>query len=840
MKTRETQQITLAVEGMTCASCVAHVEEALTEVPGVASASVNLATEKAVIEFDPRKATPTIFAEALDDAGYGAATDKIAINVGGMTCASCVAHVEEALVETPGVVSASVNLATEKAAVEYLAGAVSLEDLRLAVEDAGYRLEGVPSQAGDEAEIERLTHTREVRRLKGKLVFSLSVAAFILVTMQYPFIPAFDEGGRWALPAWGMNILWLALATPVQFWAGAQFYSGAWGALKHRTSNMNTLIALGTSVAYFYSLAITLFPSVADQVELVRGSAHAYFDASAFIIGLILLGRYLEARAKGRTTDAIRKLMGLRPKTARVLRGGVEADIPVEEVVVGDLIVVRPGESIPVDGEVTEGVSAVDESMLTGESMPLDKEAGSLVYGATLNVTGAFQFRATRVGRDTVLSQIIKLVEEAQGSKAPIQRLADQIASYFVPAVLGVATLTFAIWMFLGPDPAFTYSILTMVAVLIIACPCALGLATPTAIIVGTGKGAERGILIRNAEALERAHKVDVVVLDKTGTLTRGQPVVTDIIPYNGLGESELLRLAASVERDSEHPLAQAIVNAATDRGLKLERYSDFLALPGHGVRATAGGVPVVLGNLSFMGQRGITVDGLESRGYELSAQGKTPMYVAVSEELAGVIAVADTVKPESREAVRALHDMGLEVIMLTGDNKPTAEAVAREAGVDRVLAEVLPGDKAAHIKALREEGKVVAMVGDGINDAPALAEADVGIAMGTGTDVAMEAAQITLMRGDLRGVPGAIALSRATLRVIRQNLFWAFFYNVSLVPVAAGLLYLAFKDGGVPGWLQPALGEIGFMNPIVAAAAMAISSVTVVSNSLRLSRAHI
>ena len=845
MKAERINQITLAVDGMTCASCVSHVEKALEEVPGVTRAMVNLATEKAVVQFDTERVTPSLLAEAVDDAGYAVGVDKVTLNVGGMTCASCVAHVEEALKEVRGVTSASVNLATERATVHYLSGVASLDEFRSAVEDAGYSVEGTPGQEeADEAQIERLTRTHELKRLKKKLVFSLTAAAFIMVTMQYGFIPAFAEGGRWELPAWGMNIFWLVLATPVQLWAGAQFYSGAWGALKHKTSNMSTLIALGTSAAYFYSLALTVAPTLADKVAGLRGTgtghASTYFDASATIIGLILLGRFLEARAKGSTTEAIRKLMGLRAKTARVIRNGDEIDIPVEAVAVDDIVVVRPGEKVPVDGVVTEDTSTVDESMLTGESMPVEKGVGALVYGATINGTGAFQFRATKVGRDTTLSQIIRLVEEAQGSKAPIQRLADQISSYFVPVVIAVALLTFGTWMAFGPEPAITYSLLSMVAVLIIACPCALGLATPTAVMVGTGKGAEHGILIRSAEALERAHKIQVVVLDKTGTLTRGQPVVTDLVVVQGQSQEEVLRLAASAERGSEHPLGEAIVAAASERGLALEGVRELQAVPGHGIHAWVNGLAVALGNLSFMQNWQVALNGLEGRAQELSGQGKTPMFVAFDGKVAGIIAVADTLKPESREAVQALHRLGLEVVMLTGDNARTAEAIAREVGIHRTLAEVLPGDKADQIKALRQEGKVVAMVGDGINDAPALAQADVGIAMGTGTDVAMETAQITLMRGDLRGVPGAIALSRVTLRTIRQNLFWAFFYNVSLIPIAAGILYLFLKDGGVPGWLQPALGEVGFMNPIVAAAAMAISSVTVVSNSLRLRRARI
>jgi Cu+-exporting ATPase len=862
MGSDEEQRITLAVDGMTCSSCVGHVEDALKEVPGVSAVDVNLATENAVVSLDPLRVTVVQLAEALDEAGYGIAMRKAMLHVGGMTCASCVAHVEDALNEVPGVVTANVNLATEQASVQYLSGGLAvMEEFRIALEDAGYSMDGVIGEAeGDETEIERLLKTRELKRLKSKLIFSISTAVFILVTMQYGYVMGFDEGWGFKLPAWALNVVWLALATPVQFWAGAQFYTGAWGALKHRTSNMNTLIVLGTSTAYIYSLVMTIYPPLIDNLGMARGGSGdgvgTYFDASAAIISLILLGRFLEVRAKGRTTDAIRKLMDLRPQMARLLRNGEEFDAPVREVVVDDIIVVRPGEKVPVDGVVTEGASALDESMLTGESMPVEKGVSSPIFGGTINRVGSFQFRATKVGRETVLSQIIKLVEEAQGSKAPIQRLVDVIASYFVPAVIGMASITFGVWMFLGPDPAITYSLMTMVAVLIIACPCALGLATPTAIIVGVGKGVEAGILIRDAEALELAHRVDIVVMDKTGTLTQGKPMVTDILASNRLSEEELLKLAASVERGSEHPIGAAIVVAAKEQGLALEAVQEFKAIPGQGVQATINGSVFTLGNSSLMKQWAIPLHGLEKRALEFACQGKTAMFVAVDQEVAGIIAVADTIKPEAREAVGALHRLGIEVVMLTGDNQRTADVIARQAGIHpysafkvgssagsarrRVLADVSPIDKIERVKELQTEGNVVAMVGDGINDAAAMIQADIGIAMGTGTDVAIDAAQITLMRGDLLGVPGAITLSRCTMRAIWQNLFWAFFYNVSLIPIAAGVLYIFFKDGGVPVWLEPALGDFGFMNPIVAAAAMAISSVTVVSNSLRLRKVRI
>ena len=841
MVSKQVTRITIGVQGMTCASCVRYVEEALTEVPGVESASVNLATERATVELDPLTVPASLLSDVLDDAGYGAVVDVVTMNVGGMTCASCVGYVERALNEVPGVVSSSVNLATERATVRYLAGATGVDQLREAVDDAGYSVEGVADDTANEgADSERLARVREIRDLKRKVALAGSVG-IVLMTLMY--IPLEVLG----LTAFQLNLVLWVMATPVQFWAGAQFYRSAWGALKHTTANMNTLVAVGTSVAYAYSTAATFFGGVFEEAHLLHAhsvfghSTGTYFDASAIIIALILLGRLLEARAKGRTSESIRKLMGLRPRTALVVRDGQQVELPIDQVVVDDVVVVRPGEKVAVDGAVVEGASSVDESMLTGESMPVEKTAGDPVYAATVNGTGGLRFRATRVGADTVLSQVIRLVQDAQGSKAPIQRTADVVASYFVPAVLTIAVITWAVWLYWGPPPALTIAILNAVAVLVIACPCALGLATPTAIIVGTGKGAERGILIRNAEALERAHTVTTVVLDKTGTLTRGQPVVTDLITADGMSEGEMLRLAASAESGSEHPLGQAIRAAATERGLTLAEAAQFQAFPGHGVQAQVEGKSVALGNAALLQQRGLALNGMQSSGQELTSQGKTAMWVVVDGKVTGLLAVADTLKPGAKEAVSALRRLGLEVVMLTGDNRPTAEAIAREAGIDKVVAEVLPQDKAAEVRKLQEEGRVVAMVGDGINDAPALAQADVAVAMGTGTDLAMETAQITLMRGDLRGVPEAVALSRATIRTIRQNLFWAFFYNTALIPIAAGVLYLVFGGSGVPiGPLRYILGDFGFLNPVMAAAAMAFSSVSVVSNSLRLRGARI
>ena len=802
---------------MTCAACVSHVEHALEGVPSVRGAVVNLATERATVTWDDDAALREAI-DAIEDAGYGVGTAKITLAVVGMTCAACVSHVESALGDVEGVLGANVNLATERATVDYVPGVAGPADLRRAIEDAGY---GAALLTGDPDEA---VTARDTSRLRLKFIVSLAAAGVVMALMAIP-------GAGDLLPIPLDIVLWL-IATPVQFWAGEQFYVGAWGALKHRTSNMNTLIALGTSVAYFYSVAIVIF---GDTRLLEFSNPETFFDTSTAIIGLVLLGRYLEARARGRASEAIRSLMDLQPATARVIRDGEHVDVPVEDIAVGDLVLVRPGEKVAVDGEVVEGRSSVDESMLTGESAWVEKGPGSAVYGATLNNTGVLTFRATGIGGDTMLARIVALVEEAQASRAPIQRLADLVSAYFVPAVVVTAALVFAVWLVFGPDPAHLYAMLTTVAVLIIACPCAMGLATPTAVMVGTGKGAEHGILFRSAEALERAHKVDVVVLDKTGTLTVGKPSVTDVLPLYA-DDDYLLRLAASVESGSEHPLGAAIVTASDERGLASLPSIDFEALPGLGITATVDGRRAALGNEALMRAEGLDAAPLADEARRLAAQGKTPIYVAAGGRIEGLIAVADTLKPDSPAVVAALRDRGIEVVMLTGDGLATAEAVAAQAGIDRVVAEVLPGDKAAFVERLQAEGSVVAMVGDGINDAPALAQADVGIAIGTGTDVAMETAQVTLVRGELGGVDTAVQLSRASMRTIRQNLFWAFAYNVALIPVAAGVLYPVFA-GGAPEALRPVFGEFGFLNPTLAAAAMAISSVSVVTNSLRLKR---
>ena len=825
MAEREESVIAIPVSGMTCAACVRRVERALSKKEGVAGASVNFAAEKATVAYDPEATNPGELVGAIRGAGYGADVREASFGVTGMSCASCVGRVERALGMVPGVLDANVNLANERATAEYLAGEVDPRDLKTAVEGAGYGVLGEEEGSGPED-----AHEREYAKLRGDFLLAAALTVLIIIG-SLPTMFGFEP----PVPMGLLNLGLWALATPVQFWAGRRFYRGAWGALRHGQANMNTLVVMGTSAAYLYSVVATLAPQL-----FAAGRADVYFDTSALIITLILLGRLLEARVKSRTNEAIKRLAGLQAKTARVVRDGGVVDVPVEDVRVGDTVVVRPGEKVPVDGRITSGESAVDESMITGESIPATKREGDEVIGATMNTSGAFRFTATRVGEETALQQIMRMVEEAQGSKAPIQRLADRISAVFVPAVMGVAAATFAIWLLFGPEPAFTFALLNTVAVLIIACPCAMGLATPTSIMVGTGKGAESGILIKGGEALEGAHKLDTIVLDKTGTLTRGEPELTDIVPTNGVPEEELLRLLASAEMGSEHPLGEAMVRGARDRGVPLVGADEFEAISGGGIRARVEGREVLVGSLRFISESSDFEDGIVARSEEMAREGKTPVFVAVAGKAAGIVGVADVVREESREAVERLHSLGLEVAMLTGDNRRTAEAIARELSVDRVAAEVRPEDKAAEVERLQAEGKRVGMVGDGINDAPALAQADVGVAIGTGTDVAMEAADLTLISGDVCGVARAIELSKATVGNIKQNLFWAFAYNVALIPVAAGALYPLFAGGSVPEVLRPVLGEYGFLNPVLAAAAMALSSVTVVSNALRLRRVKI
>ncbi len=817
MISSESKRIDLPITGMSCASCASRIQNALAQIKGVDNAAVNFAAERATIYYNPSEASVSEFIKTIKDLGYGVSVSKITIPIKGMTCASCVKRVQDALSSLNGVISASVNFASEQASVEYIPAIAGIRDFKKVVRDAGYGIVEV-TEGEDVVEKEKRERESEFRKLKFKLI------AGALLTAPLLLIAFSDMAGISLITQLSTQtnfLIQMVLATPVQFWVGRQFYTGAIAAARHRTTNMNTLIAVGTSAAYIYSVIATFFPSV---FEIKGYSAHVYYDTAATIIVLILLGRFFEARAKGKTSEAIKKLMGLQAKTARVVRAGAEVDIPIEELEIGDIVVVRPGEKVPVDGVVKDGYSSVDESMISGEPIPVEKKAGDDVIGSTINKTGSFKFEATRIGRNTMLSQIINMVQEAQGSKPPIARLADKIASIFVPAVIGIATLTFVIWYFFGPAPSFTYAMLNFIAVLIIACPCALGLATPTSIMVGTGKGAENGILIRGAEALETAHKINAIVFDKTGTLTKGKPEVTDIIAVSSQqsadSEKDILQLAASAEKGSEHPLGEAIVNKAKERGIGLKDPEDFQAVPGHGIKARFDGKNICLGNANFMNDESINIGGLAIKAEQLSGEGKTSMFVALDGKVIGIIAVADTLKENSIDAVKALHKLGIEVVMITGDNKRTAEAIARKAGIDRVLAEVLPEDKANNIRKLQEEGKTVAMVGDGINDAPALAQADVGIAIGTGTDVAIEASDITLISGDLTGVVASIALSKATIRNIKQNLFWAFAYNTILIPVAAGVLF-------------PFLGIL--LNPMLAAAAMGLSSVTVVTNALRL-----
>jgi Cu+-exporting ATPase len=817
-------RLILPIEGMTCAACVSTVTGAIRKVPGVVSVNVNLATETASVEFDVARAGAGTLTAAVDGAGYRTSKEEAIITVAGLTDPSVASVIESSMASLPGVLAVVANPTTEQVNVTFLPGAVAPNDLRDAITSMGYIPGEINSTDVLDVELERLSRTAEVRRLRAKVLVSMGASVAIMVLM---FTSAIGESIGMAR----VNILAMALASPVQFWAGRQFYSSAIAAGRHRTSNMSTLIALGTSVAYGYSAFVTVFQT------LVEGEVSTYFDMSTMIIGIILIGRQLEARAKGSASDAIRSLMSLQPRTARVVRDDFPSEILIADVVPGDLIIVRPGERIPADGEVVDGDSRVNEAMLTGESLPVSKRDGDTVFDGTINQTGSITFRATKVGRATVLSQIVKLVQAAQGSKAPIQLLADTISAYFVPVILMIAAVTFVVWAAFAPAFAFNLAILNAVAVLIIACPCALGLATPTAILVGTSAGARRGILIRGAEALEQAHKLDVVVFDKTGTLTLGIPKVTDILARGG-SDSEVLRLAASVEQMSEHPLGAAILASAAERNLVLSSPDSFQSAPGLGVRANVDGESITVGSLRLAEQAGVELDGPSGSASRLLAeQGKTPMVVLRGSDIVGVIAVADTVRPESAQAIRLLRGIGVGVVMLTGDSKETANAIAIELGIDEVIAEVMPAQKAEKISELQAQGKCVAMVGDGVNDAPALAVADVGIAIGTGTDVALEAADIALMQSDVRGVVTLIALSRATMRTIRQNLAWAFGYNVVLVPVAAGALYLAFGLGGVPSGLRWVLGDSGFLNPTLAALAMAISSVSVVTNSLRLRR---
>lgn len=809
------------ISGMTCAACAQRVEKAVGKLDGVSSASVNFATEKLSVEYDNQNATMPKIKEVIEKAGYGvieeAKSSSVTIPIGGMTCAACAQRIEKALGKTEGVIKASVNLATEKATVEYDPQVTRLSAIKQVIEKTGYKALNIEKKAAVDEDKKR--KEKEIKTLWTKFIISavfgipllyLAMGSMIwwlpfpiphaLEPMQYPLVYAIAQ---------------IILTLPVVA-AGYRFYTVGFKALIQRSPNMDSLIAIGTSAALIYSFYST-YQIAAGNFNAVEG---LYFETAGVIITLILLGKSLEAVSKGKTSEAIKKLMGLAPKTAIVIHDGAEIEVPIDEVEIGDVILVKPGDKIPVDGEVVEGHTSIDESMLTGESIPIDKKAGDKVYAASINKNGMIKFKATKVGGDTALAQIIKLVEDAQGSKAPIAQMADIVSGYFVPIVVVIAILAFAAWLIAGESLVFALTI--FISVLVIACPCALGLATPTAIMVGTGKGAEYGILIKGGEALESTHKINTIVFDKTGTITEGKPEVTDIIAAPEITKERLLQIAASGEKGSEHPLGEAIVRGAEKEHLDLLKVDHFEAIPGHGIEVQIEGISTLIGNRKLMDEKSISLAGLEEASDRLAGEGKTPMYVAMNQKLSGIIAVADVVKESSEKAIRKLQSMGIEVAMITGDNRKTAEAIAKQVGIDRVLAEVLPQDKSNEVKKLQAEGKQVAMVGDGINDAPALVQADIGIAIGSGTDVAMESADIVLMKSDLMDVPTAIHLSKSTIRNIKQNLFWAFGYNVAGIPIAAGLLHLF----GGP-----------LLNPIFAAAAMSLSSVSVLTNALRLKR---
>ena len=811
------KNVTLPVTGMTCANCALNIERNVKKLPGVKEASVNFASEQAAVSFESDQVQTEDIIQKIQDAGYGVAKATVEFPVTGMTCANCALTIERTLKKkVPGVLQASVNFAAERVLAEYIPSITHVDEMIAAIEKAGYgAIRPDDSLEGEDAEL--AARKAEIRNQTRKfLVGLLFTAPLFILSMGRDF----GLFGLWSHATW-VNWLFWALATPVQFYTGWDYYVGGLKSLRNKSANMDVLVALGSSVAYFYSLAVLLQPSLGK---------HVYFETSAVIITLIKLGKMLESRTKGRTGGAIRKLMGLRPKTATILDNGKEKEISLSQVKVGDVIIVRPGESIPVDGVVRDGASAVDESMLTGEPIPVDKGPGDKITGGTINGEGRLKFEASAVGKDTALARIIRLVQEAQGSKAPIQALADRVAAVFVPGVIGIAFLTFILWWAIGGE--FVPAMIRMVAVLIIACPCALGLATPTAIMAGTGKGAEKGILFKNSEALEMATKLDTVVLDKTGTMTLGKPSVVNIVAYDSVvkDEKELLRLAASVEKGSEHPIGRAIVKEAERKAMDLFEPQAFKASKGLGVQANINGQEVLVGKPNWFGDMHLNLEDKKDQIRALQDEGKTVMMAVVEGKLAGLIAVADTLKPESAEAIGALHRQNLKVVMLTGDNMQTARAIASEVNIDEVTAEVRPEEKSAKIKDLQDKGDKVGMVGDGINDAPALAQADVGLAIGTGTDVAIETGDVILASGNLTGVSKAIDLSRATMRTIKQNLFWAFFYNVVLIPVAAGVLY-PFEF--LPHFLRQ-------LHPILAALAMAMSSITVVSNSLRLYRVRI
>lgn len=807
------------VTGMTCASCSKAVDRAMKKLDGVIEENVNLVTELMSVTFDESKLTEADIIKAVEKAGYEASevsnSKEVTIPIAGMTCASCSKAVERALGKLDGIESANVNLATEKAAIKYNPDKIRLSEIKQAINKAGYQALEIENKV--KVDEDKLRKEKEIKTLWTKFIISAIFSIPLLYIAMGPMvswwnvpIPSWLEPMQYPLTYALVEIL---LVIPVVI-AGYRFYTVGYKALIRRSPNMDSLIAIGTTAAVLYSLYSTWKISIGDFMYV----EDLYFETAGVIITLILLGKSLEAVSKGRTSEAIKKLMGLAPKTATIIHDDKEIEIPIEEVEVGDIILVKPGEKIPVDGEVLEGLTSIDESMLTGESMPVEKKVGDKVFTASINKNGSIKFKATKIGSDTALAQIIKLVEDAQGSKAPIAQMADIVSGYFVPTVFVIALASAIIWLLAGQDSVFALKI--FIAVLVIACPCALGLATPTAIMVGTGKGAEYGVLIKGGEALESTHKINTIVFDKTGTITEGRPEVTDVVTTAIIDEKSLLQLAASAEKSSEHPLGEAIVRGAEKQGLEIKKLDSFNAIPGHGIEVVIDGKQMLLGNRRLMLDREIALTQLEEQSDKLAAEGKTPMYITIDNHLAGIIAVADVVKESSAKAIAKLHKMGIEVAMITGDNRRTADAIAKQVGIDRVLAEVLPQDKASEVKKLQAEGKKVAMVGDGINDAPALAQADIGIAIGSGTDVAMESADIVLMRSDLMDVPTAIQLSKSTIRNIKQNLFWAFAYNIAGIPIAAGVLY-AF---GGP-----------MLNPVFAAAAMSMSSVSVLTNALRL-----
>ncbi len=799
----ETAEKTLKIQGMTCAACASRIEKGLTKMEGVEQANVNFALETSTVVYDPSKVKVQDFTDKIEKLGYGVIEDKAEFDISGMTCAACATKIEKRISKMEGVSSDSVNFALETLTVHYDSGQTSPAEMIAVVKKMGYEL--IPKTDGTE----KIDHKeQEIRKQTRKFILS----AILTLPLLWTMVAHFSFTSFIYLPGFLMNPwVQLALATPVQFVVGAQFYKGAFNALRNKSANMDVLVALGTSAAYFYSLFLTFEWMNAGST----GEPELYFEASAVILTLIMLGKLFEVRAKGKTSQAIQKLLGLQAKTARVLKDGVEHDVPIEQVATGDIIIVKPGEKIPVDGEITAGQSAIDESMITGESIPVDKTVGHSVIGATINKNGSLQVKATKVGKDSALSQIVKVVEEAQGSKADIQRLADKISGVFVPIVVGIALVTFFVWYFVVTPGDFRAALIPTISILVIACPCALGLATPTSIMAGSGRAAEMGMLFKGGEHLENTRSIDTVVLDKTGTVTKGEPALTDIAAAEGFTERDVLELAASAETQSEHPLAQAIVTGVRERGISLLEPTIFKALPGYGIEAEVAGKQVLVGTRKLMRSRDIALQTIESTMEEMEHEGKTAMLIAIDGKLAGVVAVADTVKETSKKAIERMKALGLDVIMLTGDNQHTAEAIGRQVGLSHVIAEVLPEEKSSKIQELQEQGKKVAMVGDGINDAPALALADIGMAIGTGTDIAIEAADITLMRGDLNSVADAIIMSRKTMRNIKQNLFFAFFYNTIGIPIAA----------------------LGLLAPWVAGAAMAFSSVSVVLNALRLQR---